>query len=250
MARNNSIRRLLILTDCKSAIDILTGQNEIRKNLKELQRLWKVIGKAGQLGIKCKLIWIPGHADIELNEEADRLAKDGSRMEVGCQQENVQRSVIERWIKEKTKDRWNRAWKMSETGWWTKELIGKVGRKLKFPAGRSAGMSYVRLLINNTAVNENMYRFGLVEDRGCECEEGIQSVHRVLLECRNEQEQREKLKSELGKLWMDESKKVGDLQFDLRLILAPFSIDKIDETLAEKMLLCTFKFLSSLTKIL
>ena len=49
---------------------------------------------------------------------------------------------------------------------------------------------------------------------------------------------------------MDESKKVGDLQFDLRLILAPFSIDKIDETLAEKMLLCTFKFLSSLTKIL
>ena len=49
---------------------------------------------------------------------------------------------------------------------------------------------------------------------------------------------------------MDGSKKVGDLQSDLRLVLAPFSIENIDENLAEKMLLCTFKFLSSLTKIL
>ena len=49
---------------------------------------------------------------------------------------------------------------------------------------------------------------------------------------------------------MDESKKVGNIQSDLRLMLAPFSIEKIDENLAEKMLVCTFKFLSSLTKIL
>ena len=72
----------------------------------------------------------------------------------------------------------------------------------------------------------------------------------MLLECKGEEEERGKLIRELGRLWMDESKQVGNLQFDLRLMLAPFSIDKINETLADKMLLCTFKFLSTLSKVL
>ena len=156
------------MTDCKSAIDILAGQDQMRKNLSELQRLWKAIRKGEQVGVKCQLIWIPGHADIELNEEADRLAKIGSRIEAGGEQENVSMNVMERWIKDKTKDRWDRAWKMSESGWWTKQFLGKEGKKLKFPTSRSAGMSYERLLVNNTAVKENMYRFGLAEDRECE----------------------------------------------------------------------------------
>ena len=50
--------------------------------------------------------------------------------------------------------------------------------------------------------------------------------------------------------WMEECKKVGHLLLDMRLILAPFSFNKINEPLADKMLLSSFKFLSSLTKIL
>ena len=41
---------------------------------------------------------------------------------------------------------------------------------------------------------------------------------------------------------MDESKKVGDLTFDLKLIQAPFLVDEINESLADKMLPCSFKF--------
>ena len=70
------------------------------------------------------------------------------------------------------------------------------------------------------------------------------------MECKNEEEGRNKLKDELGRLWMEESRKVGDLPFDLRLILALFSFNKINEPLANKMLVCSLKFLSSLTKIL
>ena len=127
------------------------------------------------------------------------------------------------------------AWRTSETGLWTKGLIGKVGKKLKFPRDRSTGVSYVRLLVNNTAVKESMFRFKLVDDKECECGEGIQSVNHVLMECKNEEEGRNKLKDELGRLWMEESTKVGDLPFDLRLILAPFSFNKINEPLANKM---------------
>ena len=52
-------------------------------------------------------------------------------------------------------------------------------------------MSYVRLLVNNTSVNENMFRFGLVDSRECECGGGIQTVEHVLMSCDIEREQRE-----------------------------------------------------------
>ena len=245
-----NLRKVLILSDCKSAIDILVGQSEIRRNLDELQRMWKAVSKAKGLGVTCKLIWIPGHADIEWNEEADRLAKEGCAKEAEEPQEEVPVNVMERWIKDKKRDRWNMAWRTSETGLWTKGLMGKIGKKLKFPRDRSTGVSYVRLLVNNTAVKENMFRFKLVDDKECECGEGIQSVNHVLMECKNEEEGRNKLKDELGRLWMEESTKVGDLPFDLRLILAPFSFNKINEPLANKMLVCSFKFLLSLIKTL
>ena len=242
--------KVYVLTDCKSAVDILVGQKEVRKNLAELQRLWEIIRKMEECNIEVDLIWIPGHADIELNEEADRLAKIGSRMECEERQETVTKSVTDRWIKEKISERWNRAWKNSETGAWTRELINKVGKKLKFPRDRSTGMSYVRLLVNNTATKENMFRFKLAEDRECECGEGIESTQHVLMECKMVQEERKVLIGELGKLWMDGSRNVGNLPFDLRLILAPFSFSKVDGLLADKMLLHTFRFLSSLPKVL
>ena len=165
-------------------------------------------------------------------------------------QETVTKSVTDRWIKEKISERWNRAWKNSETGTWTRELIGTVGKKLKFPRDRSTGMSYVRLLVNNTAAKENMYRFKLVEDRECECGEGIETTQHMLMECKLVEEEREVLIGELGKLWMDGSRKVGNLPFDIKLILAPFSFDKVDGVLADKMLFHSFRFLSSLPKVL
>ena len=248
--KDNSTTKMIILSDCKSAIDILVGQNELRKNWEDLNRLWKAVRKTRELGMECCLIWIPGHANIEMNEEADQLAKIGSKIIGEGQQEVVSSSVVTRWIREKIYDRWNNAWNLSETGWWTRTLIGKVGRRLKFPRDRSTGMTYVRLLVNNTAVKENMYRFGLVEDKECEWEEGIQSIQHILMECKNEREGRKDVERELGELWMNESPKAGNLPFDMRLILAPFSIDKINDTLADKMIFCTFKFLTSLSKLL
>ena len=98
------------------------------------------------------------------------------------------------------------------------------GEKLRFPKDRNTAMTYVRLLVNNTSVNENMFRFNLVDSRECECGEGIQTLEHVLMSCKNEMEKRKILENEVGKIWMDESKRWGHLSFDLRLILAPFKV--------------------------
>ena len=45
------------------------------------------------------MIWIPGHADIEYNEVADKLAKVGSMSERDLVREEVSDSVTGKWIR-------------------------------------------------------------------------------------------------------------------------------------------------------
>ena len=68
------------------------------------------------------------------------------------------------------------------------------------------------------------------------------------MSCGLEEEKREKLKSEVEKVWMEESKQCGNLPFNMRVILAPFTIKKLNQEQANKILNFGFSFLSSLSK--
>ena len=53
--------------------------------------------------------------------------------------------------------------------------------------------------------------------------------------------------SSVGEMWMD-CKKEGDLNFDVKLILAPFTVDKLSSEQAEFILRCAFDFIQNLSK--
>ena len=64
--------------------------------------------------IKLTLQWIPGHCNLQGNERADRLAKEGARKE---QPENpCSYSNIKRILKSKSREEWLTKWKEGETG--------------------------------------------------------------------------------------------------------------------------------------
>ena len=92
-----------------------------------------------------------------------------------------------------------------------------------------------------------MYRFNFVDTRECDCGNGIQTVEHVM-SCCIENNVRESFEKEAGKIWMDESKKAGNLAFDMKLIVAPFTISKLNEGIALKILNQSFKYLSDLSK--
>ena len=95
-----------------------------------------------------------------------------------------------------------------------------------------------------------MFRMGLKESRECECGESIQSVYHVIMECRLNEVGRNRLRREIENIWMEEVKGDGNLQFDLNVILAPFSNESISESISERILKQSFIFLSSLSKVL
>ena len=237
-----------ILTDCQSAIDIVVKQNDYSKNGPTLEKIWSAIRELRSLGVDVKIAWIPGHANLQFNEIADQLAKTGSRLEVEREEETVTDSVLRMMVKKIIVSSWSRMWSVAESGDWTKDILGlEVGRKLVLPKSRSCGMTYIRSLVNNAAVRDNLFRFGFSEGVDCECGESRETVDHVLLECRLEENSRKEYIDSVGRLWMN-SKCKGNLNVDIQLILFPSQKENLTGDLAAQMLGESFKFLSKLTK--
>ena len=116
-----------------------------------------------------------------------------------------------------------------------------------FPKDRSSGITYVRALLNNAAVADNMFRMRLADSPDCSCGEARETVEHVLLDCQLEAEARNRLLMEVGNIWMD-NKKPGGLQFSLYTILNPFANPKINLSDSVKIMECVFSFFRNLSK--
>ena len=153
-----------------------------------------------ELKIALKLIWVPGHANIHDNENADKAAKAGARILSNNSKELISDQVLFGWVKEKVKKRWQEMWQRSESGVWTKSLINHVGKKRSFPRDRNSGVSFVRALLNNAAVADNMFRMGLDDSCECSCGQSRETVEHVLMECIREDVIRKKLREGMVRL--------------------------------------------------
>ena len=61
---------------------------------------------------------------------------------------------------------WQRKWELETAGYYTIQLIPEVGRKVIFPV---VGISYCRMLLNYTMLNDDANRTGTAQSPVCEC---------------------------------------------------------------------------------
>ena len=92
---------------------------------------------------------------------------------------------ISKWFDNLVKDEWQDKWFRSETGLFTKEIVPFVQNNIKIPVKRDVGIAYIRCLLNNTSVADNMYRMIIVDDPYYECGKDRQTVEHILLHCDN-----------------------------------------------------------------
>ena len=102
----------VIFTDSLSALKALQSSDSSNLGIDNLAlTIDKVLTS---YDIKLTLQWIPGHCNLQGNERADRLAKEGARKE---QPENpCSYSNIKRILKSKSREEWLTKWKEGETG--------------------------------------------------------------------------------------------------------------------------------------
>ena len=242
---DGNINAAYVFTDCQSAIDIFTKQSNAYRNLEDFRLIWRCLKILRGLNVDLKLVWIPGHAEINGNELADKAAKNGCSLGDADNNEGIEtisEQVLFGWVKEKLLKRWGEMWTRSPGGSWTRCLLRDVGKKLFFPRDRNSGMSYARSLLNNAAVADNMHRMGLADSPDCSCGDARETVEHVLMECQLESVARNRLLMEIGDVWMN-NKKAGGLQFNLETILNPFANHRLNQLESQQIMDYVFAFL-------
>jgi len=78
---------------------------------------------------------------------------------------------------------WQRNWDQGTSGTVTRQLIPEVYSKVCFPSTRNVGISFCRMLLNNTMLNEDGYRTQIGDSPVCDCGRDYESVEHFLLDC-------------------------------------------------------------------
>ena len=172
--------------------------------------------------LQIEVIWIPGHAEIEGNEQADTEAKKAATNPTLSGSHNYKplKSARARYIKAAAKKQWQAAWSentktAASLRQITKEKYAKIGPALYNEIeDRSSAAKIAQLRTGHCGLNRYLHRFGITNTPYCQCGYGKETVEHYLLECRKFREQRKKLRKEVGTVKM----RVAGLLGDTRLI--------------------------------
>ena len=176
-----------IFSDCSNAIDIITKKVHYNKHPEIFDRMQYIREKLNDVSCIIRLIKIPGHTAIYGNEVADEKAREEAlKIANGTTTAPNQISSIEacRLANEIARKSWQRRWNEESTGRQTYEYIPAVGTKIIWPNSRDIGISYCRILLNDTMLNKDSHKSGTCESPICECGVEEETVTDMLFYCK------------------------------------------------------------------
>ena len=103
---------------------------------------------------------------------------------------------------------------------------------------RCLGVSYARLLLGSTNLNDNLHKMKFTDTPNCECNEARETIPHFLMECSLYKESRTSMMNTIGRRWM-ENWKSGTLNVTTNILLGTnYSkmISKDDDTVFKKAL--------------
>ena len=167
----NTTRPVAICTDSLSVHAVL--KNDDWRDAQEWVRKIKLISRQTS---NVTIIWVPSHCGVDGNEEADRLADLGTKMDQS--QIPITLAIATAKIR---KRKWNPTHKRALEIYQDKKKP-KLEVERQWP--RSVQSLYSRLRSNHAKeLKQYMYRIDVADDPYCECEEGEESTIHVLMHC-------------------------------------------------------------------
>ena len=160
-------KKAVFLTDSLSALQGLTSDHP-EQNLMELMHQLNTLSKKAAVVLQ----WVPAHRGIRGNEMADRLAKEGSKMEqalVGLSFQETKALIKNRWTKRNTCSLGTCTYRPHQ------DPIHLLTR------GQQTAI--FRLRTGHCRLKAHLRRMGVVESAVCECGDGLQTPEHVLQTC-------------------------------------------------------------------
>jgi len=219
-AEKKQHENLFILSDCQAAIDTVINHPFSHFVHPSVDKIRTLLRQLQGMSVTVSLTWILGHMGIEYNEKADQLAKSALARQPDRQTETLTYLAYKSLILRKINKRWQEKWDRLPTGRATHEMLPIVGRKLVYPRKRCLAISYVRLLLDDTALKAHQHRMKLVYTRECVCGHGIEDEDHFFFYCHLYSENRKQLMQAIQDIWSNTSAK-GVLPQSVTLLLTP-----------------------------
>ena len=159
--------------------------------------------------------WVPGHKNVEGNEQADQAAKVAATPR-NTLPTTTMKSAQYRSIKSMAKSKWETEWK---TGRQNARRLRKMSQHPDTSTGlelygtlqrRQDVVCITRLRTGHCRLNEYLYRFNRIETPKCECGAEKETVEHYLLNCELYDEERDVLRRRVGAQGMRCSILLGD----------------------------------------
>ena len=168
----NTTRSVAICTDSLSVHAVL--KNDDWRDAQDWVRKIKLLSRLTSNNVT--IIWVPSHCGVDGNEEADRLADLGTKMDQS--QIPITLAIATAKIR---KRKWSPTHKRALEIYQDKKKP-KLEVERQWP--RSVQSLYSRLRSNHAKeLKQYMYRIDVADDPYCECNEGEESTIHVLVHC-------------------------------------------------------------------
>jgi ribonuclease HI len=178
------LRPVTICTDSQAALKAVTGCVSRSKLVEECKQTLSHLTSIVPVTIR----WIPGHAGITGNEEADALARTGAQSKpIGPEpilgiSTTAAKGMLKEWALAQQKARW----RCTDVAKQAKELIrpGNYSFTRKMLSLEKTGTrAVVRLLTGHCSLRYHKWILGLAPEPDCLCGEDRETARHVLCEC-------------------------------------------------------------------
>ena len=172
---------IVVFSDAKSVLQALDSGKFNNVTIRELTKTIDCF--ITEHAIKLTLQWIPGHVNVQGNERADTLAKQGA----SCPQPDVPTSIetAKQTIRANKKEEWMNEWATGETGRVMFQHMTTPKPKDSInELKRNESVTIFRLRTQHVPLNSHLRRIGVTEDSSCPlCPCPDETVEHHLFEC-------------------------------------------------------------------
>ena len=143
-----------------------------------------------------KLVKVQSHSDISENDMVDQLARDlAHKIVIGelVAPLNVTVDDAYKIASEISMKSWQLLWDNSGTGRYTYDLTPTAGTKVMFPNCRDTGISYCRMLLNDTQLKYDSHRTGTSDTPQFNCVTSDETIEQFLLHCCKYDDERQEM---------------------------------------------------------
>jgi len=217
------VEYLYILCDSSVAIDLAVQRYHHSFGYELFHSIRSMEKELLEISVEIHLMWIPAHIGIELHNKADRLARLEARnihLEISPAPAFITFDNALNLSKDIAMKSWQQKWQREVTGQLTRQFIPQVGTKILFPDCRQIGISYCRMLLNDTMLNDDSYRTGTSDTPVCECASKRETVEHFLVRCPRYKQFRSDLISTVQEIGTS-SKSKSHLYLSPNLLIAP-----------------------------